>query len=127
MTHFIDGPARGIMLSLSRGPMFLRVTECSDGVSKIYDALDAIDDQAEPYETIHVYIINSQDGAAFIDGRDKKTGKRYGRRVEINTYRVYPTQPPQAILHDNAQWQKWVNQEAEKLGLPEAGNEPKEK
>lgn len=92
---FLDGPAEGVKLSLQRLVLFLRVVRSESGS---WDALDLLEDQAEPGETIFVYRHNGTEGSAFVDGRDPKTGKRWGRVEHIASYRLHSVQPPDATF-----------------------------
>lgn len=80
MSKFINGPAKGINLSLGRSPYFLRAVRDPRGK---WDALDKIDDEPALEEEIHVYRIASEPIIMHVDGRDSKTGKRYGRWTSI--------------------------------------------
>ncbi len=104
MTTFEDGPAKDKILSLARAPVFLRVTE-KDGK---FDALDQVEDTPRPGEFMHVYKLVSYDGGAFVDGRDKKTGKRTGGYMVIARYKLYSEQPSQDTLGDTKKWQEWT-------------------
>ena len=52
-TRFIDGPAKGVVLDLERTPHYLRVVH--DSETWQWDALDQLDDEPKPTETIFVY------------------------------------------------------------------------
>lgn len=113
-TTFADGPAKGQRLSLQRSPILLRVVNVGDH----WDALDQLDDQASSNETITVYVLAAAPGVCFIDGRDPKTGRRFGERRSMGTYKLLPEQPEDAILRDNALWREWCRVNHERL-LPE--------
>lgn len=122
MTRFEDGPCKRAILHLQRTPIMLRVTMVFhhgngertgfgewDG-QPTFDALDQLDDVPKPEEKIFVYRLKDHSGVRFVDGRDKKTGKRWGRSERIATYALYPTQPGDEILRDTAKWQQWCTE-----------------
>lgn len=116
MTRFIDGPARGVILSLSRAPFFLRVTRnVRAGRTPTFDALDQLDDTADPNEIIHLYALARPVSGCFLDFTDKATGRRMGRMETSAEYRLYSTQPPDETVRDNAAYQAWCREEAERL------------
>jgi hypothetical protein len=106
MTRLLGGPAEGISLELQRSPLFLRVTY--DQHSQKWDALDQLDDEAFDGEKLFVYRQQGKPGYCHVDGRDKKTGKRYGRSFAIAEYAFWEHQPPQDLLASNERWQAWV-------------------
>lgn len=110
MTSFTDGPAKDKVLQLKRAPVFLRVVIKGDTV----DALDQVDDKPEPDETIHVYMRDGQAGFVHLDGRDAKTGKRWGKTFATAEYKLYDVQPDDATLRDRAKWQEWCAAEWKK-------------
>ena len=110
MITFIDGPAEGVHLSLQRIVFFLRVVRGTDGK---WDALDQPSDLPAPSEAIWVYRHNKTEGSAFVDGRDQKTGKRWGRVEHIASYRLHEIQPDDAAMRDNAAWTKWCHEQPE--------------
>jgi hypothetical protein len=127
-TCFIDGPAEGVKLSLSRAPKYLRVVMkniiCGRGVSK-WDALDKLDDKPDPNETIYAYCMTKTGitGRGFVDGRDPKTGKRWGHSFESANYEFVPDQPPDEVLRDNVKWAEWVHAtHAQKSTAPAAAS-----
>ncbi len=127
MITFLDGPAAGQRLTLRRAPMFLRVV--CDAKGK-WDALDQLDDKPAKDEAIHVYRVDQIEGGAFVDGRDPKTGKRWGCYMQMGTYKHWPEQPDDATLRDKAKWQAWVAEAASKIldrpvKIDESGNEVK--
>jgi len=112
-TKFIDGPAAGTVLSLQRAPLMLRVVVDKDG--KV-DALDQLADSPKPNESVHCYIMHGPPGpTGFIDGRDPKTGRRWGHPFASATYRLYECPPSEAILRFNAFWAEWVHANAYRL------------
>jgi hypothetical protein len=113
-TKFTDGPAAGKVLALRRIPMplFLRVVKAPDGT---IDALDQAGDAPGQDETIFVYRKASSGGNALVDGRDPKTGKRFGYACEICTYALNETQPDDTTARDKAAWPAWCKAEYERM------------
>ena len=111
MSKFQGGPADGKQLELGRAPHFIRVV-VSDG-GKI-DALDQLDDTPTEFEKPFLYSKVSDDGSCHISGRDQKTGKRFGRWLQMATYRFVEFQPPDATMRSTKLWQDWC------LSQPEA-------
>lgn len=110
----LDGPAAGVCLALRRAPLFLRVVQDkyanTDAGQREWDALDKTTDVPRPGETVYAYRQISHYGTAMVDGRDPKTGRRWGTCTQIATYRFIEQQPDQAALRDNARWREWVEQ-----------------
>lgn len=109
MTNFMDGPAKGVRLSLAYAPLFLRVVKSADGA---WDALDLPSDVPEPDEIVYVYKRCSDPATCFVDGRDPKTGKRFGRRLSAANYVVLVESEPSLEVKRNAEkWQAWIDQQ----------------
>lgn len=102
--RFIDGPADGVRMSFQREVYFLRVVR--DPAGK-WDALDQPDDTPSDNEVIVVYHHVKTDGVAFVDGRDPKTGKRFGRVENSMVYMLHPIQPTDSEMRDNDKWRAW--------------------
>jgi len=111
MITFLDGPADGQHLNLRRTPVLLRVVQAGNA----FDALDQLDDTASPDETITVYQLTQAPGWCHIDGRDAKTGRRWGETRPIATYALLPEQPDDATLRDNAAWREWCRMNFDRL------------
>jgi len=109
MTTFLDGPAQGQTLTLSRAPYFLRAV-VNGGK---WDALDKLDDEPKPSEMIFVYECVGEPGFAFVDGRDAN-GRRRGYRCVIASYRYRTNQPPDDVLRDPKKWPEWFYANAPK-------------
>lgn len=92
-TTFIDGPAKGKRLQLSRSPIVLRVVQAADGT---IDALDQLEDTAGQGEAIYVYILT-----------EKPSG-----------YRLLIAQPKDEEVRDNARFAAWCNANRDTL-IPE--------
>ncbi len=107
MTTFQDGPAKDTVLVLGRAPLYLRVVKDGDKI----DALDKLDDRPEANETIHVYKRVGEPGMAHMDGRDPKTGKRFGRTCVIARYAICAG-PGDGVCRNNSQWQAWCVERA---------------
>lgn len=113
MSNFINGPAHGIHLNLGRSPYFLRVVK--DPRDR-WDALDQLADEPSPQEEIHVYRLASKPMTAHIDGRDAKTGKRFGRWMSIADYVYHDEQPDDRTARNTDAWRAWCADHANKLG-----------
>jgi hypothetical protein len=112
MTNFLDGPAKGVRLVLSRAPIMLRVVQDKDGK---WDALDKVDDVAAHDEKIFVYQLERAGPTVFIDVRDSKTGKRTGGMFAAGEYKFLPDQPKDAEIRTRKAWEKWCNDNKERL------------
>lgn len=108
---FEGGPAHAKALALERCPIFLRAVVGSDGT---VDALDMPDDIVRDGESVSVYILKAEPSVAFVDGRDKQ-GRRIGWRETMARYAWLSEEVEAAILRDNARWQAWVRENAERL------------
>lgn len=108
MLTFIGGPAAGKRgLCIQRVPIYLRAVGARDGT---WDVLNEPGDSALPDETIAAYKLVSEDGGAFIDGRDA-SGKRFGRHGRMATYAYIEPQPDEATMRDNGLWSEWAQAE----------------
>lgn len=116
MTKFIDGPVAGKVLALRRAPFFLRVVQ-SITHGEI-DALDQVDDQPRPSESIFVYRQTKNSGGAFICTRGSKAGRNASGYFPLVEYCMNPMQPCDEVLRDNGKWQEWC------LSQPEAKPAP---
>lgn len=112
MTTFTDGPAAGHTLTLGRSPTFLRVVIAP---GKQPDALDQLEDEPEDGEEIHVYLITGEPTTMHIDGRDPKTGRRFGRWLSCAGYRLHHTQPEDATARNTESWRAWCAEQAKSL------------
>lgn len=109
MTQFKDGPAKGQTLMLRRAPVYLRVTEL---LGK-FDALDQLDDEPEPGETLHAYVITEKPGHIHINTGRKPGGGFY----PMATYKLAEVQPPQETMKKKALWQEWTSQQPRPANL----------
>lgn len=111
MVNFLDGPAGGVKLALRRIPILLRVVRAG----RRWDALDQLDDEPEPRETIFVY--RRADDVPirkyFICSRGR--GKRESGLYWEASYRVLPEQPADDQVRSTEAWQTWA---AEQLVVP---------
>ena len=112
MIKFLDGPAKGVALQLQRAPIMLRVVQSPDGK---WDALDQLKDVAADGEKIFVYRMEGTAGGAFVDGRDPKTGRRFGGYCVVATYRYLAEQPRDEEVRENYAWDQWCNANKERL------------
>lgn len=104
MIKFRDGPAAGVTLMLHRAPQYLRVVRAG---RKAWDALDQLDDQPEPGESITVYRI---DPATFSRYHLLCRRPRGGSGWYCNgEYDVVEPQPGEEHLRTTAAWQAWVS------------------
>jgi hypothetical protein len=110
VTRFEDGPAQNTALSLRRAPYYLRVV-MKDGK---FDALDQLEDTPAADEQITVYFLKSNDGFVHVDGRDPKTGKRFGRTETMATYKLCPVQPDDATVRSTMLWQAWCQEQGKR-------------
>lgn len=108
MTTFVDGPARGQKLSLRRAPIFLRVVE----YRMAFDALDQLEDEPKPEESIHLYRIKGKPGGMFVTKRGGGGGY-----YPIAEYAVVPNPPSDEVLRDKQKWHDWVMKQAAKEKL----------
>lgn len=111
MTRFTDGPAMGAALSLRRAPLFLRVVFGIDGQ---VDALDQLNDQPDPAETITVYRRKGKAGTIHIDYTDKKTRRRRGAWFAYADYKLSPVQPPDDVMRSTEAWRGWCLEQVAK-------------
>lgn len=93
-------------LSLKRTPIYLRFT-CSGiaSCSRNWDALDQLDDQAEPGERLFAGKL-AHKGSLHLDRvvNGRKVGEWYGSA----DYELIEPQPSQETMRDNALWRSWV-------------------
>ena len=115
MSRFLDGPAEGAQLSLSRSPIFLRAVRAP---GKGWDALDQLEDSPRPDEEIFVYRRVSEPVICHTDGRDPKTGKRFGRWMSFADYVLHDAQPDDRVARDRLAWQEWCQEQGTRLTSP---------
>jgi hypothetical protein len=88
--QFVDGPAEGKAIPVTRTPRYLRVAR------NLYDdswrALDALDARSLGYEELHVYGLFERDG-------------------DVARYEHVPA--PGEQLRETEAWQTWVMQQCE--------------
>lgn len=118
--EFIGGPANGVSLNFIRTPIMLRVVHstqtCADGRQyEKWDALNELEDTAADGETISIYRLVGQPGWVHLDGRDKITGKRFGRTEISAEYHFEEVQPADANVRDNAKWAAWCEANRERI------------
>jgi hypothetical protein len=82
---------------LRRAPYFLRVT--LDEKTFEFDALDLLEDQPRPRESLHCYVLASDPMRCFV--------RPGGLRV-IATYRLNPVQPSDVEMRTTEAWRKWT-------------------
>lgn len=110
MTKFLDGPARGQILALKRAPFFLRVSQKPRPVQfgKEWDALDQLEDEPWPEETLFVYELAAFTGMAHV----RRTGG--GGWYPIAEYRICPVQPADSEMRTTAAWHAWTAAHADR-------------
>jgi hypothetical protein len=115
MIRFRIGPADGKILELRRAPLFLRVVVDSDGT---VDALDQLDDEPKPTETIHVY---RRDGEA---GRGIACTRGKGCVPFVTADYIYHhEQPTDDEARNRERWVDWATKQAEAMTANQ-GQEP---
>lgn len=120
MTTFVDGPAKGKTMNLRRAVVFLRVTRKRFALemqpephtkADQFDALDQPEDTPADGEELFCYLnTGKRNGACHMrfGGKDKHRSGFY----VMAEYALYPDQPPDAIMRDNARWREWCGHEA---------------
>lgn len=103
MTTFTNGPAQGQTLMLKRAPRFLRVVEAAGK----WDALDQLEDQPQPNETIHVYVLQGKPGSVHLN-----RGRGRGGWYVFANYQIYPQQPTDDQMRSTAKWRSWCQSKA---------------
>lgn len=109
MTRFLDGPAEGTTLMLRRAPFLLRAVRDADGA---WDALDQLEDQPKPDETIVVYRMVSGPSRMHVN-----RGRHGCAWYEGGDYRVLEPQPADDVIRERDAWQRWAQAEAPKHGF----------
>lgn len=100
---FVDGPAAGVALELSRAPLLLRVVEARGVATDRWDALDRLDDQPRPEERIYVYRRRGAPMTGFIDGT------KYRGQFLAATYVLFEEQPAtDAEARTTEAWRAWA-------------------
>ena len=109
MTRFVDGPAVGKVLSLHRGPFFLRVVVNSNNE---WDGLDQLDYVPQLDETLYAYEVHENHGTVHIHA-----AKGHGGFYPMLSYRICAEQPDDATMRDYSKWVAWCEAQADKRGL----------
>ena len=100
MIGFIDGPAEGQALELRRTPVMLRVVH--HGLTGEWDALDLLEDVAEPAETIHVYRLRGE-----VSSYHVLCAQRSRSRFINQASYGYLGPVADELVRDNAAWVRW--------------------
>lgn len=87
MSPFLDGPAAGEPITLTRTPRHLRVTQNGP----CFRALDQLRDEPEPTELIYVY---------------QRTSPRFP--VAAATYQILTIQPLDEETRETEDWRNWT-------------------
>lgn len=98
----INMGVKRVTLELERAPLYLRVV--TKGVQ--IDALDQLDDQAEPGEQIAVYKRGNTTGVVHVSRTVKR--RRVGSWYRTVDYEFLPEQPADEVMRDNVKWQEWA-------------------
>jgi hypothetical protein len=101
-----------LTVHLERTPIYLRFVYRDDEPGKL-DALDQLDDQAQPGETIIAAKMDGGPGWIHVDGT--RAGRRYGETRHFADYLPLRCQLTQEQLADNEQWGQWVDAEVAKV------------
>jgi hypothetical protein len=106
--RFVDGPAAGVHLSLCSCPILLRVVRrqrLPDAAQ--WNGLDQRDDKPEMDDQIFLYCRKEEGQWFYVDGRDAKTGKRFGRTDWLVDYFHVADAPPDEVLRDTSKYHAW--------------------
>lgn len=114
MTTFLDGPAEGMALMLRRAPRYLRVTATRHADHLEWDALDQLEDQPRPGETLYAYEIEGEAGVCHIYRR----GGGSGWYAHAQYRWLADEQPDDATMRDSIAWRQWCLVRAEKVSVP---------
>lgn len=98
----INGQSKS--LRLKRAPKYLRfcVKPGRCGHSQEVDALDLLEDEADPRETLYAAILVER-GTMHLDMVEH--GRRVGKWYDTAEYRLLDPQPEDAVMRDNSKWQ----------------------
>lgn len=107
MITFVDGPAKGQRLELSRTPIMLRVTRSESGE---WDALDQPDDEPRDDEYIFLYRMHTSFGSYHVRMSDGTGGWR-GQA----SYQLHQEQPPDDVLRERDKWNAWCEAREESI------------
>ncbi len=102
MARFIDGPAAGVVLQIRRTPVMLRVARGPNGE---WDALDQLDDEARPDESIYVYRMKGEPSRVHVC----RSPRRLSGWLNLSDYEYFEPQPDDAQIRTTAAWQAWAN------------------
>lgn len=97
--------SRNCTLELKRAPKFLRFVW--DVKANKWDALDQLDDEPRPGETVFAARL-ADTGSLHVDGY--RNGRRCGWWYATATYELVEPQPDPATLRDREAWQKWATE-----------------
>ncbi len=101
MIKFLNGPAEGTVLELTRAPKLLRVV--IDPRGKV-DALDKLDDYPQDNETLHAYRrVGLPTRFHLRSSRRSGCGFRYAAE-----YEYVELQPDDATMRDAHLWWEWA-------------------
>jgi hypothetical protein len=112
LTKFLDGPAAGVVLSLRRAPIFLRVVrnKLARSQEKAWDALDQVDDTCKPREEVVVYVRAGEATMVHVCARPRGSGW-----YAMAQYKMFDPQPSPDDVFLNEDWQAWCYKQAAEL------------
>ena len=102
MVSLVDGPAADETLALRRAPRLLRVVRSRNGK---WDALDQLDDEPKPTETIFVYERMNIPRMGHMCMSPRSQSGWYA----IANYRLFQDQPADEIMRDTQKWREWCD------------------
>ena len=103
----LDYPTFKGALTLSRAPKFLRFTVAGPLSKGSWDALDQLDDVAQPEEQVFAARLIRK-GTVHIDRVVKR--KRVGEWITTAEYKMLDDGPPESVLRDGDAWRAWCLQ-----------------
>ena len=106
MTRFLDGPAARVSLMIRRAPPFLRVVESHRKGE--WDALDQVDDEPRPKETIYAYRRTKKPGVCHI----KATRRSASGWYPMADYSFVAEQPADEVMRSRETWRAWCVEQA---------------
>jgi len=101
--RFVNGPAIGVLLTLERIPLMLRVVVDEEGK---WDALNEVDDEVKPGETVHVYRACGEPDQVHIDKVEH--GRRCGEWSQMLDYSHWPN-PGAVHTQRTEDWCHWTD------------------
>lgn len=104
MTKFLDGPASGVILTLQRVQIMLRVVR-----DKLTGEWDALNDPADmPKETEEIFVYRMVPGT-HVRMHICRSPRRLSGWVEGGEYRLWPEQPGPEHTRTIEAWRAWCD------------------